>query len=227
MGLDHKPTETTEPGKGGWGDTGTMETVKKIPLLHKKGSEENLDNFRGISVNSNIEKSYARAIWGRMGRCWNPETARNDATTVQTWDGRPSRHYLLWFRLYNGNNLSQHNMPRICTWPSWISWKHTIESTETNCGIPLANWGMGQDIEDYPEPIQGPENNGGLRWHWNWRDQSRKRTETRMCSLTPALCPILIDSGLGIRMPTETIPGIFFANDMVLMAAKRKGYKDY
>ena len=41
---------------------------KKMTLIHKKSSKSNLDNYRGISIRSSLQKLYSRILERRLRR---------------------------------------------------------------------------------------------------------------------------------------------------------------
>ncbi len=202
----------------------------KTPLLFKKGVQEDLDNYRGLNINSNVGKLYTRMILGRMDQDvearqllgymqhafrqgWSAMEALFVLTQVVQWkqlQKQPERRVYLAFldvsKAYD--TVNRESLWRVLNEMGYGGkTTRVIKSLYTDLQTKVM---FGDIVTDYI-PIER-----GLK---------------QGCVLSPILFSLyvrelsnrLLASGVGVNTPGVRIPGLFFADDIVLMADTKAG----
>ena len=190
--------------------------------LHKRNDNENLNNYRGITVNSNVYKLFTAVIERHMSIFCEENNIFGDLQGAFRKGRRLENHI---FALKGLCSLRKSKKKK--TWLGFIDITKAFDVIDRNqlfvkmwhTGIQGKRWRLLRETYD---GVQNKVFFGNFSSNWYTNDTGLKQG----CCLSPTTFSIIMtdlisalnDSKLGIPFEGQNIPALLFADDIVLMA---------
>ena len=190
--------------------------------LHKRSDDENLDNYRGITINSNVYKVFTSLIEHRVSSFCEENNIFGDLQGAFRKQRRLENHIFALKGLCSIRKAKKHK-----TWLGFIDITKAFDVIDRNqlfvklweTGIQGKLWRL---LRETYHGVQNKVFFGNISSEWFENDTGLKQG----CCLSPTTFSIIMtdlitalnDAKLGIPFNDETVPALLFADDIVLMA---------